>query len=121
VDEGGVSADAAAVLKSPNSGRLAEGDGRINWAQDSSSDHSAGPVMEIDATRPTGRTPKTQLSAFGEIAIEALEQPALRARANGKRISPPLVCSGYSERTPPAIALPVQFAATDAAAPVIVR
>jgi hypothetical protein len=66
VDEGGVSADAAAIVKSPDNGMLAGGDGLIGWGQDSSSDQSAGPVLDVDTTRPTGRTPATLLSAFGE-------------------------------------------------------
>jgi hypothetical protein len=60
-----VSADAEAIVKSPDNGLLAGGDGLIGWRQHSSSDQSVGPVLEVDTTRPTGRTPATLLSAFG--------------------------------------------------------
>jgi hypothetical protein len=61
-----VNADAAANVKSPDNGLLAECDGLISGGQDSSSNQSVGPVLEVDTTRPTGRTPATLLSAFGE-------------------------------------------------------
>ena len=115
-----MSADAAAMVKSPDNGLLAGG--LISWGQDSSSDQSAGPVLEVDTTRPTRRTPATLVLAFGESQSKKhSENPRFPRERSPARMALPRVLFRYCEMTPPAIALPVQITAAVATAPVIVR
>jgi hypothetical protein len=107
VDEGGVNADAAAIVKSPDNGLLAEGDGLIGWGQDSSSDQSAGPVLEVDTKRPTGLTPATLLSAFGKSQSKHLNNRA--SRASERQAPGAAACAFPLLRKNPARHLPCLF------------